>query len=339
MVWQFVPFPSIKPKRQHRWWQALLLAIVVAMGIVACNSDSSLPERNESFISDNVNSSELTHTVNHALGSTKVSANPKRIVALSFYAIESLLAMDMQPQGVIPADRKPHLQQALKEIPKVGLPTNIEKVLGLQPDLILGTTTIEDIYDQLSEIAPTVLAQFDGTDSWQAIHRKVGEAINQTEKAEQVLVDYHSRLETLREKLGNRADTIEISVARIFPDRVNLVNIGSFSGSILKDAELPRPASQRGDNVYRSISQEQLQLADGDVLFVWSHANSPEESRKAQAKIEQLKTDPLWSQLDVVQEGKVYSVGSHWIGSGPIAANLVIDDLFRYLVEEEESSS
>ena len=333
MSWQITT-----TKRQHRWWRALLLAMVVAMGIVACNNDSSPPESNESFISDNVNSSELTHTVNHALGTTQVPANPKRIIALSFYTIESLLAMGIEPQGVIPPDNKPHLQQALKEIPKVGLPTNLEKVLRLQPDLILGSTYSEDIYDQLSQIAPTVLAEYNGSNSWQGIHRKVGEVVNQTEKAEQVLAEYRSRLETLRQKLGDRAKNIEISVVRLFPDRVNLVTAGSFAGSILEDAQLSRPASQRGnDDVYRAITQEQLQLADGDVLFVWSHANTPEEREKAQAKIEQLKTDPLWSQLDVVQEGKVYSVGSYWIGSGPIAANLVIDDLFRYLVEEESS--
>ncbi|NEO27052.1 MAG: ABC transporter substrate-binding protein, partial [Kamptonema sp. SIO4C4] len=171
MFWQFVSFPSIKPKRQHRWWQALLLATVVAIGIVACHTNSSPPESKESFLSDNVNSSELTHTVNHALGTTKVPTNPKRIVALSFYAIESLLAMEIDPQGVIPPDSKPHLQQALQEIPKVGLPTNLEKVLKLQPDLILGSTYSEDIYDQLSQIAPTVLAKYDGSDSWKAIHQ------------------------------------------------------------------------------------------------------------------------------------------------------------------------
>lgn len=337
MSWQFVLFPFIKPKRQPSWWRAFLLSMVVAIAIAACNPNSSAPDQNnKSFISDNVNSSELSHTVNHALGTTKVPSNPNRIVTLSFDTAESLLAMEIQPLGVI-QPINPHLKKKLQEAKKVGWPPNLEKVLKLQPDLILGNTYYEDIYNQLSDIAPTVLAEYGGSDSWQAIHRKVGEAVNQTEKAEQVLADYRSRLETLREKLGDRAETIEISVVRIFPDRVNLVTAGSFVGSILEDAQLSRPASQQGDGVYRTISQEQLQLADGDVLFVWSHANTPENRREAQARIGQLESDPLWSKLEVVREGKVYPVGSHWIGLGPIAANLVIDDLFHYLVEEESS--
>jgi len=52
--------------------------------------------------------------------------------------------------------------------------------------------------------------------------------------------------------------------------------------------------------------------------------------------MEKLEGDPLWSQLEAVQQGNIYQVnGSYWIGTGPIAANLVIDDLFRYLVEEK----
>ncbi|MDJ0593425.1 MAG: hypothetical protein QNJ72_26140 [Pleurocapsa sp. MO_226.B13] len=50
--------------------------------------------------------------------------------------------------------------------------------------------------------------------------------------------------------------------------------------------------------------------------------------------MKQLKADPLWSKLNAVQQGKVYDVPSYWIGMGPIAANLVLDDLFKYLVEK-----
>ncbi|UKO96864.1 hypothetical protein [Nostoc sp. UHCC 0870] len=43
---------------------------------------------------------------------------------------------------------------------------------------------------------------------------------------------------------------------------------------------------------------------------------------------------PLWKQLNAVQAGKVYKVeNSYWGGSGYIAANLVLDDLFKYLVK------
>ena len=38
--------------------------------------------------------------------------------------------------------------------------------------------------------------------------------------------------------------------------------------------------------------------------------------------------------LKVVQKNQVFIVGVYWVGNGPISANRVIDDLFRYLVKQ-----
>ncbi|NJL39090.1 MAG: ABC transporter substrate-binding protein, partial [Leptolyngbyaceae cyanobacterium SM1_4_3] len=86
-----------------------------------------------------------------------------------------------------------------------------------------------------------------------------------------------------------------------------------------------------------SISRELLSQSDGDVLFVWTAENEAEANQKAQKNLEELQHDPLWKTLDVVQKNKVYFVPSYWIGAGPIAANAVIDDLFKYLIETPQS--
>jgi ABC-type Fe3+-hydroxamate transport system substrate-binding protein len=46
-----------------------------------------------------------------------------------------------------------------------------------------------------------------------------------------------------------------------------------------------------------------------------------------------LKADPLWSRLKAVQQNHVYEVPGYWIGFEPIAANAVVNDLFKYLVD------
>lgn len=84
-----------------------------------------------------------------------------------------------------------------------------------------------------------------------------------------------------------------------------------------------------------TISKEQLYIADADAIFVWSPAssNSEEAIKEAQNRLKQLKADPLWSKLYAVQQNKLYAVPGYWLGMGPISANLVLDDLFKYLVE------
>ncbi|NEO27257.1 MAG: iron-siderophore ABC transporter substrate-binding protein [Kamptonema sp. SIO4C4] len=312
------------------------LAFCTAIMVTACEGLS--PNSQQQYTSSNVDPTQLTRTVQHAMGETQVPATPKRVVALGPFILESLVAIDAPMVGA-PIEREfPGLKQQAKDTHDISYPPNLERIVALKPDLIIGSTVWKDIYVQASQIAPTVLFEIQRSGQWQEIFQSVGRAMNQPEAVQAVLTQYNQRLEKLRQRLEKPAKTIEVSLVRIFPDRVNLVTAGSFSGTILEDAQLSRPPSQQGDDVYRTISREQLHLADGDVLFVWSRGNSPEEREKAQASIEQLKTDPLWSQLEVVQEDKVYKVnGNYWIGTGPVAANFVIDDLFRYLVEEESS--
>ena len=75
--------------------------------------------------------------------------------------------------------------------------------------------------------------------------------------------------------------------------------------------------------------------ADGDMIFIWTGENTVEGKQQAQKQLTQLQGDPLWQQLEAVKNGRVYEVPSYWIGSSAIAANLVIDDLFQYLIEEK----
>mgnify|MGYP005839995481 CR=1 FL=1 len=79
------------------------------------------------------------------------------------------------------------------------------------------------------------------------------------------------------------------------------------------------------------ISPELLSLADGDVIFIWTAENESELNQNAAEKLKELQNNPLWQQLKAVQQGRVYQVPSYWIGSGPVAADLVINDLFKYL--------
>ncbi|HEY9299988.1 MAG TPA: iron-siderophore ABC transporter substrate-binding protein, partial [Phormidium sp.] len=72
------------------------------------------------------------------------------------------------------------------------------------------------------------------------------------------------------------------------------------------------------------------------VMFSWTGENTVEANQQAQQKLAELKSDPLWQGLKAVQQNKIYQVSSHWIGSGTIAANLVVDDLFKYLIESPQ---
>lgn len=104
---------------------------------------------------------------------------------------------------------------------------------------------------------------------------------------------------------------------------------GSFPDSILKDTGLQRPAAQDVivPDTQLQIGEEELEKIDGDILLIGGLTEDDKET------IEELKQKPLWQQLKAVQQDRVYSIDyMTWRGGNLPAANAVIDELFKYLV-------
>ncbi|MFP4008833.1 MAG: ABC transporter substrate-binding protein [Spirulinaceae cyanobacterium] len=282
--------------------------------------------------------------IQHALGETCVPLQPQRLVVLGGTTLESCLAIGVQPLAS-QTDVLPHLDGKLEGIEILGWPLNLEQVVSLQPDLIIGLANgqEQDTYKLLSQIAPTLLANDETSGDWKAVVQFVGEILGKPDAAAQVLADYQARLDTLQQQIGDNIEAIEVSVVRLYPDKINLYLQDSFIGTILADAGLGRPLSQQlnrdralmtiGNPIQMSISKERLVDADGDVIFLVTYHPQPQLKQELQTKLRQLQADPLWSKLEAVQQNQVYTVGSHWIVSGPLAADAVIDDLFNYLLE------
>ncbi|NJR39794.1 MAG: iron-siderophore ABC transporter substrate-binding protein [Leptolyngbyaceae cyanobacterium CSU_1_4] len=319
-----------------------LMLIVLAIGIItACTSAPSKVSPTQS---------EDCYRVTHAMGETCVPSQPKRVVILDSTTLEYAIALGVKPIGAPLSDEfSLQLKQDLTGIENIGSAgePSLEKILALQPDLIIGGDYYQTIYSQSSQIAPTILFKFEHSGQWKNVFMQVAQMLRKTEIAKQVMSDYDKRLDQFKQKMGERLKQTEVSVVRIYPDSINLYLKESFCGTILQDAGLLRPEAQNisaaeakkrfNNEIQVSISRELLHQADGDVMFIWTGENTPEANQQAQKKLVELKSDPLWQKLNVVQQNKVHQVPTYWIGSGTIAANLVIDDLFKYLIKSSES--
>ncbi|WP_316436259.1 iron-siderophore ABC transporter substrate-binding protein [Leptolyngbya sp. NK1-12] len=325
----------------HRSITRMLLVIITLIWVFACNS--STIERVAGSANNNVElqRSSTTHIVEHGMGKTEVPAQPSRIIALDEYTLECILALQSKPVGSVMFETMPsYLQDKTAGIENLGSEgePSLEKILALQPDLILGTMYHQQTYSQLSQIAPTVLTLHKDIKDWKAALLNFAEALGKTAAAEQILQDYNNRLEIFKTQMGSRLKQTKVSVVRVYPTHISLYLKDVFIGTILDDAGLPRPPAQDKSGAAYEISRERIRDADGDVIFMWTYGYNQQRQQEAQAALEQLKADPLWSQLDAVQQGKVYQVPGYWIGAGPLAANAVIDDLFRYLVDQPVTS-
>lgn len=287
------------------------------------------------------------YSIEHFAGITCVPDEFERVVALDSVSFENAVSLGVTPVGAVLTDLSTHLQEKQEGVANIGTTgePNLESVLALNPDLILGLDFNERIYEQASQIAPTVLLEFEHSGKWKEVFEKYGVVLSREAKAQEVLANYNQRLEEFQNRLSALdSPPPQVSVVRIYPDSINLYLRDSFPGTILQDARLSRPPSQNlsaeeaqqvaNNPIQMSISKELLKDIDGDALFLWTAEDTPQAQEKAQQELAKLQADSLWQKLKVVQENKVYQVPTYWIGWGPIAAELVIDDLFNYLLND-----
>jgi iron complex transport system substrate-binding protein len=312
-----------------RWFKFVLLVILTFTLVSACSSRSVQISSSPDTISD-------CRMVQHALGETCVPNQPQRVIALSVPTLGDALALGVKPIASIVYfdDAPPYLANHLESIETLSKEEqpNLEKILALKPDLIIGIKdSTEATYTQLSQIAPTVADEWEGYPSWRDHFNFVAEVLGKTEEAKQVWANYDQRIAALKTALGDRVQDLEISFVHICCGTIDIDLKNSFNGSILADVGLRRPAAQAVPIAggITSLSEERLMDIDGDVLFVAT------DGKEATQKLAELKQNPLWKNLRAVQQNRVYPVNyPTWRGGNPLAANAVIDDLFKYLVEE-----
>jgi iron complex transport system substrate-binding protein len=273
-------------------------------------------------------------TVEHAMGASEIRGTPERIVVLDTGELDSAISLGVTPVGAVEAVEGmglPSYLEGTADIENVSTieEPNLEKIATLEPDLILSSKLRhEQIYDQLSQIAPTVFTETTGV-TWKQNFEKHAEAMNRTAEAREVVDGYEERLEGFKSAMGDRLGETDVSVVRFLPGETRIYQKESFVGTVLEDAGLPRPPSQDVDEfAILNVSEEQIPKMDGDAVFVTVYG-APEDLTE-----ERITSDPLWQRLDAVRQDRVYRVPDDlWmLGIGPTAAVGVVDDLEKHLV-------
>jgi iron complex transport system substrate-binding protein len=270
---------------------------------------------------------EATRTVEHVAGTTEVPADPQRIATLNDQnALLPLLELGVRPVaslGGVGPDGSPIFRRTegfdTSGVQHLGAccEVNLEAVAAAEPDLIVGYEFNEEVYPQLSQIAPTVLVQiFDRplTDALVEFGRLAG----QPEEAERQLAAYQERISQLRERLGERTQTLSVSILSPGdPGTFYRGDDGQALGTVMADLDLLRPAAQQGAASEDAVSVERLGDVDADVVLLLDF--SGEERSTGDASI---VGAPTWQRLQAVQAGQAHlvdatrTVGSAWARMG-----------------------
>lgn len=280
-------------------------------------------------------------TIEHSMDTTDVTCTPERVVTLGQGATDAALALGVTPVGAADpwgGQWYAYLADQVEGITSIGSETepNLEAIAALQPDLIIGSQTRhEAIYDQLTQIAPTVFAEGIGK-VWKENFQLYAQALCREETGDELLAAWEARIADFQAQMGDRLNT-EVSLVRFRSGEVRIYTTG-FPGSILREAGLQRPESQEvadwdNDPQVMNLSKEQIPLMDGDVMFYMVSDWGNNEGSAIQAE---WIDHPLWQTLTVVQNDAVYPVNEeHWnLGGGIQAANRLLDDLYAFFLPD-----
>ncbi len=281
--------------------------------------------------------SDDTRAVEHAMGTTQTPLRPERVATdneaiVSHLAATGLLTVtgsDYIEAWLAPISGLLEPELNPEDISLIGQRDNptLEAIANARPDMIIvETNTGEDIYDELSQIAPTVVIDRGPNADWKRAFTKTVEAAGRSKEAEEVRARYEETVERVRDRFGD----IEVTFIRAETGGGFRVDgTGGFAGSVAEDAGIAvdnGPRGQQDDEAgFGQFSGEVLGEIKGDIIVA---AGVFGVSDDEVSSVEQFESNPLWRTIPAVREGRVLTLpGPIYNGASYLAAQLLLEEL------------
>ena len=308
--------------------KTLVVSCLAAMMLVGCGTNSG---------SNNDKSSEKKVTVTDVRGEVEIPANPERIVDLSGNS-DILSILGYKVVGTANSDAydytkfPTYLEETLKgaEILAYSMQDtmDVEAVMNLNPDLIVISTVQEKMYDQLSEIAPTVMIQLEAL-NWKDDVKAFAKVFNKEDVANKWLADYEAKAKKAGDKIKAEYGENTTYLSFLASGGQFFIFDGAGFGSVLyEDMGLAKPEGmpEQSDISLPVVTYEGLASIKSDYIFLIS---TPED-------LKQLESNAIWNSLPAVKEGKVVVLESSPYfnqGYSSIGRQLLVDEIGEMLNE------
>lgn len=281
------------------------------------------------------------HIVSTKYGDVTVDNNVKRVVTLYEGALDISYALGVNPVGAITTRASDtvstYLGDRTKGIKIVGTTreTNLEAVAAQRPDLILASSRLSpEQYKILSKIAPTIVPKSKphGFPSWESETRLFAQALNKAPQGEAVISRVHDREADIKNILESKipAEKRNVTLIRWMPQGALVMSTKIFSTEVLASAGFKVNDGgivKQGSPHSSPLSLENLANIDSEWAFLATM------NLEGQQSLDAAKKSPAFMLLSVVKKDHVIPVdGQVWSsGSGPIAANVILNDIQKML--------
>ena len=308
--------------------KTLVVSCMTAIMLVGCGVNGNTSEDK---------SSEKTVTVTDVRGEVEIPAEPQRIVDLSGnsdilsilgYKVVGTANSDAYDYTKFPA----YLEDTLSGAEILGYSMqdtmDIEAVMNLNPDLIVISTVQEKMYDQLSEIAPTVMIQLEALD-WKEDVKAFAKVFNKEDAANEWLANYEAKAKEAGDKIKAEYGEDTTYLSFLASGGQFFIFDGAGFGSVLyEDMGLAKPEGmpEQSDISLPVVTYEGLASIKADYIFLIT----------TDEDYAQLENNAIWNSLPAVKEGKVVKLtASPYFNQGysSIGREILVDEIGDMLNE------
>ena len=306
--------------------KTIAATLFASMIFVGCTSKEDVKEE-----------SNKTITITDVRGEVEIPESPERIVDLSGNS-DILSILGYKVAGTANSDAydytkfPSYLEETLSGAEILGYSMqdtmDVEAVMNLNPDLIVISTVQEKMYDQLSEIAPTVMIQLEAL-NWKEDVKAFAKVFGKEDIANKWLADYEAKAKEAGEKIKAEYGEDTTYLSFLASGGQFFVFDGAGFGSVLyEDMGLKKPEGmpEQSDISLPVVTYEGLASIKADYIFVIA----------TDEDLEQLESNAIWNNLPAVKEGKVVVLESSPYfnqGYSSIGRDLLVDEIGDLLNE------
>ena len=270
-------------------------------------------------------------TIVHDFGTTKLKKVPKRIVILDNLYGEILNPLDITPVGATTGQadsqefstlfKKQYKDAKVVSVGWQGNP-DLDKIAELKPDLILMTGEQEDLYDELSEIAPTVGYQINTDENWDyhETSLKVAEIFDKRDEMKKDLDRLDAREAVFAENVKAKFGDQKLLYLRVTDNDIRYYAYGHF-GYLYDTYHFNRAETFNPDDMFQVIDPDKLKDINPDLLIVQADSQELLDNK--------LKNTPVWTSLKAVQNNKVIyaDYSTYMLGFGIVSQEAIMKQI------------
>ena len=279
-------------------YKSIIFMLLAALFLTACNK----PQESDLGKVDDIDTAYPITIIDSYDNEVVINEMPNRIISVAPSITEIFFALGVEDKLVGRTEYCDYPEEAIK-IENIGSlrSPNIEKIVELQPDLIIASTHFEkDVYDKLVELDIKILL-LDPKNTFEGVYdniEKIGQVLNVNDDAKDIVTEIKQRIDVVIDKVEGQTKPEVYYVVGFGEYGDYTAGGGTFINEMIEMAG--------GLNVAREINGwkyniERLVEQDPDLLVVSKYNNTKGEIALANG----------YSELSAVKEGRVYEIDNN----------------------------